>query len=138
MSDDEAEGHLAHKQALVLDRDGNAVFPVDEGIQSLVQYLFDKGIQTFNSCEANFDEYIWVEYKLEDWMGITSRAFQGNTYVLMQFIVNEKPAGAPLANPLGLAIIRPTHTFGEHIELYPYAHRGSNSGLPDRERGDHT
>jgi hypothetical protein len=74
-----------HKQVPIL-RDGETIFTVDEGIHSLLQYLFDKGIQTFNSCEANFDDYIWVEYKLEDWMGITSRAFQGNTYELMEFI----------------------------------------------------
>ena len=54
-TDDLPGYELKHKQVPVTDRDADTVFEVDAGIQNLVQYLFDKGIKTFNSCEDHFD-----------------------------------------------------------------------------------
>jgi cytochrome c2 len=57
-----------HKQVPIFN-EGETVFEVDEGIQSLIQFLYDKGIKTFNSCEDNAGGAIWTEYSLEAWMG---------------------------------------------------------------------
>ena len=80
-----------HKQVPITDRDGDTVFEVDEGIHALIQYLYDKGVKTFNSCEDNFDgedsvQIAWIQFSLDAWMGITSMAFNGNSRELFEFI----------------------------------------------------
>lgn len=82
-----------HKQVPIVDRDGKAVFKVDEGLQSLIQFLFNKGIRTRNSCEDNFDgeggfRIAWIEFALDAWMGLTSMAFHGNSPELFAFMMN--------------------------------------------------
>lgn len=75
-----------HKQVPITDCNGDTIFEVDQGIQSLIQYLYDKGIRTFNSCEDNAGGNVWVEYSLEAWMGICSIVFHKQSYELREFI----------------------------------------------------
>lgn len=81
-----------HKQVPILDRDGDPVFDVDQGIHALIQYLYNKGIKTYNSCEDNFHkesnspEITWIQFSLDAWMGITSMAFHGNSHELFEFM----------------------------------------------------
>ena len=49
-----------HKQVPIIDCDRDTAFEVDEGIHSLIQYLFNKGIRTRNSCEDNNDIFYAV------------------------------------------------------------------------------
>ena len=64
-----------HKQVPIYNQEGEAVFEVDEGIASLVQYLFDRGIKTYNSCQDNAGGAVWIQYSLESWKGICAMAF---------------------------------------------------------------
>ena len=77
---DDLLGHaLKHQQVPNMDSDADTVFEADAGIHNLIQYLYDKGIKTFNSCEDNFDgedslQIVWVQFSLDAWMGITAMA----------------------------------------------------------------
>ena len=80
-----------HKQVPIVDRYGDTVFKVDEGLQSLIQFLFNKGVRTRNSCEDNFDgedgiQVVWIEFALDAWMGLASMAFHRNAHDLFEFI----------------------------------------------------
>lgn len=79
---------IEHKQAPILD-EGEVVFSVDEKLQPLIQFFYDNGIQTFNSCEDNVEETCWIEYALEDWIAINEIAFQNESRELFTFIEDE-------------------------------------------------
>ena len=63
-----------HPQAPIYFNDG-VIFTVDEKLQGLMQYLFDIRVTTFNSCQDNIDEKIWIELSLYDWLIITENAY---------------------------------------------------------------
>jgi hypothetical protein len=77
-----------HKQAPIIE-DGEVAFSVDEQLQPLVQFLVDKGVMTFNSCQDNVGGTCWVEFALWDWMTITEVAF-GEARDLYQFIEEQR------------------------------------------------
>lgn len=74
-----------HKQAPIMD-DGEVIFSVDEKLQSLIQFYWDHGVETFNSCEDNGRDTCWIEYALEDWMAICETAFRSEQRELHEFI----------------------------------------------------
>lgn len=77
-----------HKQAPILD-EGEVIFHVDKKLQSLIQFYWDHGIETFNSCEDNVKGTCWIEYALEDWMVIIESAFREGSRGLCEFIEEE-------------------------------------------------
>lgn len=77
-----------HKQVPIIV-DGEALFSVDEKLQSLIQFYFDNDILTFNSCQHNVRKTCWIEYELTDWMYITEMAFRSEPRDLHQFIEEE-------------------------------------------------
>lgn len=76
---------MKHNQVPVRYED-ETIFTVDEKLQSLIQYLFDNGFETFNSCQDNAGGAIWIQYALEDWILITEIAFLGESRDLHEFI----------------------------------------------------
>ena len=77
-----------HKQAPIM-YEGDVIFTVDEKLQSLIQFLWDKNILTFNSCEDNVRGAAWIEYSLVDWMDIEEIAFRSGARELYEFIQEE-------------------------------------------------
>ena len=62
---------------------------MDEKLQSLIQFFWDNGITTFNSCQDNVRNTCWIEYDLADWIEITEIAFLSESQDLYQFIEDE-------------------------------------------------
>lgn len=77
-----------HKQAPIIV-DGEVAFSVDEKLQSLIQFLWDKGIFTFNSCQDNVRDTCWIEYDLADWLEMSEISFRSESQSLYQFIEDE-------------------------------------------------
>lgn len=77
-----------HKQAPILEN-GEEIFTVDERLQSLIQFLWDQGFTTYNSCQDNVRNTAWIQYDLSSWMVIVETAFQGGAKELVQFIEEE-------------------------------------------------
>ena len=75
-----------HKQVPIM-YEGEELFQVDEKLQSLIQFLSDRDIETFNSCQDNTGDTVWIEYDLESWMYITTLAHKNNADELMEFII---------------------------------------------------
>ena len=74
-----------HKQAPIIV-DGEAEFYVDEKLQNLIQFLSDKNVLTFNSCEDNVMDTTWIQYYLFDWMNLEEIAFKSENRDLYDFI----------------------------------------------------
>jgi len=85
---DEPDPETRHKQVPILV-DGEVEFYVDEKLQSLIQFLWDKNIFTFNSCEDNVMDTTWIQYSLFDWMELEEIAFKSETRELYDFIQEE-------------------------------------------------
>lgn len=62
------------------------IFTVDEELQTLIQYLFDRGVVTFNSCQDNVNNTCWIQYDLFDWMTLSDLAFNSSCRDLYEFI----------------------------------------------------
>jgi len=77
-----------HKQMPIID-DGEVIFSVDEKLQSLIQFYWDKGFHTWNSCQDNVRDMCWIEYDLEDWIFINEVAFRTEPRDLYEFIDEE-------------------------------------------------
>jgi hypothetical protein len=76
---------MEHKQAPIT-LDGEEIFSVDEKLQGLIQFLWDKGLTTFNSCKDNTNGNAWIEFELEDWMTINEIAFLSESREFIEFI----------------------------------------------------
>jgi hypothetical protein len=76
---------LEHKQAPIME-ENEVAFYVDEKLQSLIQFFYDNGIETFNSCQDNVEDTCWIEYLLDDWMAINEAAFRNESQDLYRFI----------------------------------------------------
>ena len=76
---------MEHNQVPVQFED-ETIFTVDEKLQSLIQYFFDNGFETFNSCQDNVRGTTWIEYALEDWILIAEIAFLSETREVYEFI----------------------------------------------------
>jgi hypothetical protein len=74
-----------HKQVPIME-DGEEIFQVDKKLQSLIQFLCDQEIYTYNSCQDNVGDTVWIQYDLESWMYITNVAYNSDNYELFQFI----------------------------------------------------
>ena len=85
---DEADPEENHKQ-VPIKHEGEVVFSVDEKLQCLMQFLWDIGIETFNSCEDNVRGTTWIQYALDDWMVINEIAFRSEARELREFIEEE-------------------------------------------------
>jgi hypothetical protein len=94
--------------------DGVVVFSVDEKLQSLIQFLTDNKINTFNSCQEDDGESCWIEYDLEDWLKISEISFRSESQSLYQFIVAECEVLLLMCND------------GYHDENVEYWHSGDN------------
>lgn len=79
---------IEHQQAPIFDN-GEVVFSVDQKLQQLIQFLYDKDFLTFNSCEDNVGGTCWIEYFLEDWIAINEIAFRAESQELYRFIEEE-------------------------------------------------
>lgn len=77
-----------HKQAPITDND-EVAFLVDEKLQSLIQFLFDMGFCTYNSCQDNIKNTCWIQFDLNDWITISEIAFRTGTQALYRFIEDE-------------------------------------------------
>ena len=77
-----------HKQAPIIV-DGEIEFHVDEKLQSLIQFLCDKNILTFNSCEDNVRGTTWIQFLLFDWMEVEEIAFRSGIRELYDYIQEE-------------------------------------------------
>ena len=77
-----------HKQSPIYV-DDELVFTVDEKLQSLIQFLTDNEIITFNSCQDNVQGSCWIEYSLRDWLELSEISFQSEAKELVQFIEDE-------------------------------------------------
>lgn len=77
-----------HKQVPIVD-DGEEIFKVDEQLQSLIQFQWDLGLLTFNSCQDNVRKCAWIEYELASWMLIVDTAFRSESDELYRFIEEE-------------------------------------------------
>ena len=80
-----AHSKQEHKQAPIY-ADGEVIFSVDEKLQTLIQYLNDNDIYTYNSCEGNVNDTCWIEYYLGSWLEITEMAFRTQSQELYRFI----------------------------------------------------
>jgi hypothetical protein len=83
-------GYMAvdHTQAPITISD-EIVFHVDENLQSMIQFLVDRGVCTYNSCQDSSGGTCWIEYDLLDWMEIVNAAFRSSARDLYQFIEEE-------------------------------------------------
>ncbi len=79
---------MEHNQAPITFED-KEIFTVDEKLQSLIQFLWDKDFSTFSSCEDNAAGETWIEYAMEDWIAITEIAFRSKMRDLYDFIETE-------------------------------------------------
>lgn len=77
-----------HTQVPIFE-DGEEIFKVDEHLQSLIQFLWDLGLGTFNSCQDNVRDCAWIEYELGAWMLIVDTAFRSESDDLYRFIEEE-------------------------------------------------
>jgi hypothetical protein len=102
-----------HKQKPIIV-DGVVVFSVDEKLQSLIQFLTDNKINTFNSCQEGDRESCWIEYDLEDWLKISEISFRSESQRLYQFIDAECEVLLLMCND------------GCHDENVEYWHSGDN------------
>lgn len=66
---------LKHKQAPIFE-EGEVIFHVDEKLQSLMQFFWDTGIQTLNSCQDNVRGTCWIEFEMTDWMMLSDISFK--------------------------------------------------------------
>lgn len=87
-----ANSKQEHEQAPIIIED-EVIFSVDAKLQSLIQFLCDNGILTFNSCEDNVGGTCWVEYELSDWLKISEIAFRSESQDLYRFIEEECDVG---------------------------------------------
>lgn len=76
---------LEHKQAPII-HEGEALFEVDEKLQSLIQFFFDNEVTTFNSYQDNVRGTAWIEYELFSWMELVTAAFNDEARELHEFI----------------------------------------------------
>ena len=76
---------MEHNQVPVRYED-KTVFSVDEKLQSLIQFLFDNGYETFNSCEDNVEDTTWIQFGLDHWKLINEIAFRSRPHDLYDFI----------------------------------------------------
>lgn len=74
-----------HEQVPILD-DGEVVFHVDVKLQSLMQFFWDAGIQTFNSCQDNVRGMCWIQFDLTDWMMLSDISFKAAEQAFYRFI----------------------------------------------------
>ncbi len=79
---------LEHKQAPI-KFEGEIIFSVDKKLQKLIQFFFDNGIVTFNSCEDNVEGTCWIEYDLDDWIAMSEISFRSESQDLYRFIEEE-------------------------------------------------
>jgi hypothetical protein len=79
---------LKHKQAPIIV-DGEITFSVDVKLQSLIQFLWDNDIFTFNSCQHNVRDTCWIQYDLGDWLEMSEISFRSESQSLYQFIEDE-------------------------------------------------
>ena len=77
-----------HKQAPIIVN-GKVEFTVDEKLQTLIQFLWDNGVLTFNSCEDNVQGTCWIEYSLLDWIEVSEISFHSESQDLYRFIEDE-------------------------------------------------
>jgi len=76
---------LEHKQMPIME-DGEEIFQVDEKLQSLIQFLWDQDIFTYNSCQDNVHDTVWIEYELNSWIYISTIAYKNKSLELFHFI----------------------------------------------------
>lgn len=76
---------VQHRQAPITD-DGEVIFSVDKKLQTLIQFYWDHGIETFNSCQDNVGNKCWIQYELTDWMFISEISFKSESQELYRFI----------------------------------------------------
>ena len=74
-----------HRQAPIIV-DGEVAFSVDKKLQSLIQFLWDNGLRTVNSCEDNVEGTCWIQYHLDDWQFVSEIAFRREPQDLYRFI----------------------------------------------------
>jgi hypothetical protein len=79
---------VKHRQAPITE-DGGVIFSVDKKLQSLIQFYWDHGIDTFNSCQDNTGNTCWIQYALTDWMWMSEISFQTDSKALYRFIEEE-------------------------------------------------
>ena len=79
---------VTHKQAPIFDN-GEVIFTVDKKLQRLIQFLWDHGIITYNSCQNNVKGRAWIQYDLESWLLMNEIAFRDETRELYDFIQEE-------------------------------------------------
>jgi hypothetical protein len=77
-----------HKQTPIIV-DGVVVFSVDKKLQSLIQFLTDNEINTFNSCQNDELGTCWIEYDLSDWLKVSEISFRSESQSLYNFIQDE-------------------------------------------------
>ena len=77
-----------HEQAPIIVN-AEVLFWVDEKLQTLIQFLWDNNVKTYNSCEDNVEGTCWVEYQLADWIEISEIAFRSVPQDLYLFIEEE-------------------------------------------------
>ena len=85
---DEPDPETGHKQVPIMV-EGEVEFYVDEKLQSLIQFLSDKKILTFNSCQDNVYGTTWIECYLFDWLDLVDIAFKSESRDLYDFIQEE-------------------------------------------------
>ncbi len=76
---------VQHRQAPITE-DGKVIFTVDKKLQSLIQFYWDHGIDTFNSCQDNVGKTCWIEYELSDWIFMSEMSFRSESQALYGFI----------------------------------------------------
>lgn len=84
-TDEKSATEFQHEQAPIT-YEGEVIFTVDAKLRSLIQYLVDKSIETFNGCENTADGMVWIEFELEDWMFINESSFDSESRELHAFI----------------------------------------------------
>jgi len=76
---------LEHKQVPIMEN-GEEIFKVDEKLQSLIQMLNNHEIYTYNSCQDNIEDTVWIEYDLGSWVYITTLAYDNKSHDLYNFM----------------------------------------------------
>lgn len=76
-----------HKQSPILE-EGDVIFTVDKKLQRLMQLLWDHGILTFNSCQLNVRNSVWIQFELGSWIELVRQAYAWSSD-LEQFIDEE-------------------------------------------------
>ena len=84
-ADTAIDNGLEHRQVPITE-DGKEIFKVDEKLQSLIQFLNDQELYTYNSCQDNVEDTVWIQYDLGSWIHITTIAYDNKAYELLEFI----------------------------------------------------